>query len=164
MPFACSWTGPRRGTSTSPGVNANRIASTECANGWMAFPWPSSSPPREPEHCRCRKSKTNWRTDFRFSAVEVDRSPNGCRAWQPWLIGAMTCFRSPSSASFDGSVFLLEAGRCRQRNRYAYGTVWTTRTLRTCIARLIDKSLVVVENSPEEARFRMLETLREYAL
>jgi len=31
-------------------------------------------------------------------------------------------------------------------------------------ARLVDKSLVVVENNPEEARFRMLETLREYAL
>jgi predicted ATPase len=31
-------------------------------------------------------------------------------------------------------------------------------------ARLVDKSLVVIENSPEEARFRMLETLREYAL
>ena len=29
-------------------------------------------------------------------------------------IGAMTCFRSLSSASFDGSVFLPDAGRCRQ--------------------------------------------------
>ena len=30
--------------------------------------------------------------------------------------------------------------------------------------RLVEKSLIVVENDPEQARFRMLETLREYAL
>jgi len=78
--------------------------------------------------------------------------------------GPTTCSARTRSACSNGSAFSSAVSTWRRPRRCAAPTRSMRSTCSTCSASLVEKSLVMSEEREDGSRYRMLETIREYAL
>ena len=145
-PPRCSWSGPRRRSTTTPRSPRSSRSSTGCR-------WRSSSRPG------CARSRSpSWRAGC----------ANGCRCWAKGRAtrprgnarsrrpsrGATTCSRRPSSACCGSSRCSPAASTRRPPRRWP-----GRRRRRPCAPRLVDASLLAAD----PPRYRLLITVRTFA-
>ena len=138
--------------------------SRRSADAWMGCPWPSSSrPPRSvssrPDAILARRSA---HAPFVLAGVTIYRAaPDAAR---PRSAGVSIFWPRPSGGFSCAVAFSAEAFGRRPSRRS------TTRLEQLldplgALARLADKNLLqVVDPAGDEPRFRMLETIRAFAL
>ena len=154
--------GAAAGTGTPGRSRSSR--SRRCVDGWKGSRWRSSWPR---SGCRCSAS-TRWRITWRIGSTSCPGGSGwilrGTRRSERRSTGATRCSSRTSRSCSPGSRSSSEAGVWRERRRW--GPAITTRPLPVLdtLTGLVDKSLVLGEDHGNVRRFRLLETVREYAL
>ena len=160
---ACSPTGPRRRLPDSPSARPTPERSRRCAARWMACRWRSSW--RLPGSGRCQWSRSGraWVTASRCSPAGDRTAPprqRTLRATIDWSHDLLTTTEQVllrRLSVFAGWSLEMAEQVCSDEDIPAADML-------DLIAALVDKSLVVLE--PEvlgQARYRLLDTIREYA-
>ena len=131
------------------------------AGRWMACRWRSSWPPRARACCRRRRSRRTWRTGSGSWLICGRWPTRGTRRWGPRSPGAMSCWPKRERQGFRAlSVFAggfdlaAVAAVCCDGNEPAALDL---------VDLLAGKSLVVAEPAAGGSRYRLLETIRQYA-
>ena len=131
------------------------------ATGSTACRWPSSWPPRASSSCRRPRCWAGWSTGCRCSAAAHATCRRASRPCGAPSAGATTCSTRPiASCSPCFSVFV---GAVDLESVEGVCSVPGIDVL-DGLSSLVDKSLVRRRDSADgETRYRMLETIREYA-
>ena len=140
----------------------NAIAVAESAGAWTAFRWRSNS--RRRAYARCRSSKIATRLADRFrlltggdrTALPRQQTLRALIDWSYDLLNRRERVLFRRLAVFAGGWTLEAAEAVVRGRRRSTGTM----CLR-CWRNLVEKSLVILES--ESGRYRMLDTVRQYA-
>ena len=154
---------PRR-TPVRRGRRPRRRARA-CATRWTASRWRSSWPPPGSGRCRRPRSPPAWRSRSGCSPAARGARRRATGRWTRRWAGATPC--SPRTrrcmfrrlAVFSGA-FTLDAARAVGGDLSAEGGPAGTLRL---IGRLLDTSLVTARAGAGEIRYRLLDTVRQYA-
>ncbi len=140
--------------------------SLRSAAGSTASRSPSSWRPRAAGRCRRSESPQSSTTGSICSPVVPARCFPGSRRSRPRSTGATTGWTRPSRCSSVGSECSPGASRwtAAEHVAAAIGDLDPV-TVFDVVSRLVDKSLVLIEERPGgEQHYRLLETLRAYAI
>ena len=152
---------PRRArpARASRSTSARRRRSRRSAGGWTGCRWRSSSPPRGCARCRSSSSPRGWTTASGCSpAAAAPRCRATARCARSWT-GAGTCSRSPSAGSPAGLAVFSAGATEESAAASAASPTRSTGSPRSSTARCCRS---IPGSGPP--RYRMLETIREYAL
>jgi class 3 adenylate cyclase/predicted ATPase len=128
------------------------------ADAWTACRWPSSSPPPDSGSCPPKPCSSGSTGPWTYSLLDLVTVPSGTGRCAPRSIGATRS--SPPRSSACSGARPSSPGGCTLVDLEAV-CAGPDETLLDELESLVDKALVQVDGQGE--RFRMLETIRQYA-
>ena len=133
------------------------------AGTWMVCLWPSSSPPPRSRRSTPPISRRGWQT-VSVSSNDRPPSPTATAASAPQLPGATTCSHSGHrSCSGAQAVFVGSFDLGAAESVCAHPGLDIADVV-SLLGELVSNSLVVRDTAGRTERYRLLETVRVYAL